>query len=337
MILEIVIAASPPVVVAFNHQVVNEALALGVWKHFACWEEPILEIFYGLLSAFEAGKIILAQKHHLNYNYNLLSIFLQRKEALLHELTILPEVLRAVPTQHLDLLCRQFKGCLLKLDTLAWRVRQEETEVDVDQVTFYVNHDVAVMSILYLEDVADQGVSCKRLAKILSCCFESLASWGTKLVLKVINNPYVLATKLLLDAGYTEWVITDFDEPTPLPSCQYLVWFKPQVQLLGLENLVELTDKLYRKLLLPYVIISFDYNAEEFPGQEVTIWGISPDSLLLFLGCLWKYIFSILFVNPTLHLTGQLIRLSILPPGPPAPLALGLLAAALQTRLLQIN
>ena len=43
-------------------------------------------------------------------------------------------------------------------ETYAWPDVEEETEVDVDDVSLAVDHDVPVVSVLDLEDVAGDGV-----------------------------------------------------------------------------------------------------------------------------------------------------------------------------------
>ena len=93
MVLEIVIAASPPVVIALNNKIVNESLTLRIREHFPRREEPILEVLDSLLAALEAREVVLTQEHHLDYYYYFLSILLQSQKALLHQLPILTEVL----------------------------------------------------------------------------------------------------------------------------------------------------------------------------------------------------------------------------------------------------
>ena len=53
---------------------------------------------------------------------------------------------------------------------------------------------------------------------------------------------------------------------TAVRSCRYdLVRLHPEVAPLELEDLINLTHKLHRKLLLPHVIVSFDHYAEQAP------------------------------------------------------------------------
>lgn len=68
------------------------------------------------------------------------------------------ERLAVDPAEHLDVLERELEGCGLEAD-VARRIRQHKAEVDVDEVAVAVNQDVAVMSILDLEQVGDDGVT----------------------------------------------------------------------------------------------------------------------------------------------------------------------------------
>lgn len=76
MVLEVVIAARTPIVVALGNETVNEALCFAVAEHLAFREEPILQILDSLLAALEAWQVILAEEHHLNEHYDLVCVFL---------------------------------------------------------------------------------------------------------------------------------------------------------------------------------------------------------------------------------------------------------------------
>ena len=158
MVLEVVVAASPPIVVAFHDQVVDESLALRVGEHLAGGEESVLQISDRLLAALEAWEVVLAEEHHFNDYDDLFCVLLQCQEAVLHQLTVFAEVLRPVAAKYLDLLRRELERGLLELDALAWRIRQEEPKVNVHYVAFNVDHDVSVVSVLDLQDVAQKRV-----------------------------------------------------------------------------------------------------------------------------------------------------------------------------------
>jgi len=175
MVLEVVIAACSPVIVAFDDEVIDESLALRAREHLSRWEEPVLEVPDGLLAAFEARQVVLSQEHHFNDDDDLLGVLLECHEALLHQLSVFAEVLRSVAAEHLNLLRCELEGSLLKLHALAWCVREEESKVNVHYVAFNVNHDISIVSVLDLKDVAKQGVGGQRFAEIVASCFVRLA------------------------------------------------------------------------------------------------------------------------------------------------------------------
>lgn len=62
-------------------------------------------------------------------------------------------------TQHLNVLRRELEGSRLKPD-VPWRIGKHEAKIYVDEVAVAVDEDVAVVSILDLEKIGDDGVTC---------------------------------------------------------------------------------------------------------------------------------------------------------------------------------
>lgn len=56
----------------------------------------------------------------------------------------------------------------------SWRSREDVTEIDMDNMSETVNEDIPVMSVLNLKEIADQGVACHTLNKILLSFQEEL-------------------------------------------------------------------------------------------------------------------------------------------------------------------
>lgn len=63
-------------------------------------------------------------------------------------------------SQNLDVLERQLEWRCLKAD-VSGRVGKHEAKVDVDQMAVTVDEDVAIMAILDLQEICNDGVSCK--------------------------------------------------------------------------------------------------------------------------------------------------------------------------------
>jgi len=49
--------------------------------------------------------------------------------------------------------------CFLKVDS-SWSNRQNESEINVNDMSSIVNKDVSIVSIFDLQDVAHKGISC---------------------------------------------------------------------------------------------------------------------------------------------------------------------------------
>ena len=95
----------------------------------------------------------------------------RRVEALAKELAELV-VRRAVEApEDLDVLQRELERRRLEAD-VAWRVREHEPEVDVDEVPVAVEEDVAVVPVLDLQQVRDEGVARERLGEVALCADE---------------------------------------------------------------------------------------------------------------------------------------------------------------------
>ena len=74
-----------------------------------------------------------------------------------HQLLELVKRFRPIPTQHLNVFLSQFKGSRFEIK-VAWRVAEHESEVYVDHVALGVQQNVAVVSVLDLENVAQETI-----------------------------------------------------------------------------------------------------------------------------------------------------------------------------------
>jgi len=57
----------------------------------------------------------------------------------------------------------ELERSLFELQAFAWCVRDKESVVDVDDVAFAIDHDILVVPILYLKNVAYERVGGKRI------------------------------------------------------------------------------------------------------------------------------------------------------------------------------
>ena len=156
LVLEIIITISSPVIVALCHESINELLALGIIEHPSSREEAIFELLDGLLATLEARQIVLTQEHHFNNDDDLLGALLKSHEALPHQLSEFSELLGAVTSENLNQFRIQFERSRFELQALAWRIRQKETEVNVEEMPLNIKHDVLIVPVLDLENVAHE-------------------------------------------------------------------------------------------------------------------------------------------------------------------------------------
>jgi len=133
------------------------------------WQDAVLQVADEVLTQDEARQIVEAHEHHLNKLDDLIRMFLDGHEAEAHLLTELLEPLVLDASKDFNHFTSQLERCLLKLNAFAWRVGEKEAEVNVHDVAFDVDQDVPIVTVLDLENVADQGVSCERPTEVILC------------------------------------------------------------------------------------------------------------------------------------------------------------------------
>jgi len=79
-------------------------------------------------------------------------------------LEVLEEV-RVGAAHHVDEFDRQFEWRALKLH-ITWRVVEDEAVVNVEQTTVAEHHDIAIVAILDLQQVAHERIGRQRLDEI---------------------------------------------------------------------------------------------------------------------------------------------------------------------------
>jgi len=79
-----------------------------------------------------------------------------------------------ISAQYIDELLGQLEIGRLEAHVFAGRPVEDESEVDVDEMALLIDHDIAIMSVLDLQDVADDAVGSETLGEIESCLLELL-------------------------------------------------------------------------------------------------------------------------------------------------------------------
>ena len=89
----------------------------------------------------------------------------RRLKPFLEQLLKLPKRRRLDPSQHFNILQREFERGSLE-PNISRRVGKHETKIDMDEMSVAVEEDVAVVPVFDLEEVGDERVSCERLCKV---------------------------------------------------------------------------------------------------------------------------------------------------------------------------
>ena len=129
-------------------------------------------------------------------------------------------------------------------------------------MTFCINHDIAVVSIFDLKNIANKTISSKRLTEIQPCLLKGFGPLTSKLICKIMNKPGISTSKLFFNTRYCHTILNKFKYSTLLTSTNYFIRFKPQIKFLLLENRINLTYQLNSKLILSDLIIRLNHNTK---------------------------------------------------------------------------
>lgn len=105
------------------------------------------------------------------------------------------KLVRSYPSHDLNLLSGQFEGSSLKLKAFARSIRQKKSVIYVQKVSIDVNHDVVIVSISNLENVANKTVGSQGLHVIVSRLSERLCVSSMN-PSEVLNKWHILAQSL---------------------------------------------------------------------------------------------------------------------------------------------
>ena len=119
--------------------------------------------------ALERGE--LGAEHKVARIAKLISVRPDRQESLDCELGEHPVSLRSPSAHQADHLMVELERAWLELDS-TWANVEEEAEINMDDVAFPVNHDVSIVTVLDLKDIACDGICRHRLDEVQSSFLE---------------------------------------------------------------------------------------------------------------------------------------------------------------------
>ena len=86
-------------------------------------------------------------------------MLIQGLEALDHTISEACESVPLWSTENTNKLSCQFEWCSLEMNSFAGCIGQHKAKIYMNQVTFPVYDDIRIVSVFYLQDVADKLVS----------------------------------------------------------------------------------------------------------------------------------------------------------------------------------
>ena len=186
---------------------------------------------------------------------------------------------RVVAVHHLEIFSRELERGRLKVYTSGGR-GQHEVEVDVYHVSVVVQQDVAVVPVLHLQDVRQDGVPGERLDEVPLRLPEPRLAGRAKPSLEVL--PQARAPRRpALDGVDGRSVGDSLDERRRGALRDDLEGTDPERQPGLAVNLAKLPRELNREELLPAVVSSLDDDRLEGPPGECTVRARRPNPLHL--------------------------------------------------------
>lgn len=153
----------------------------------------------------------------------------------------------------------ELEGNRLQTHVFAGRPVEDEPKVDVHQMAVLVNQDVAVVTILDLQDVRDDSVCSQRIDEVESCSLEFIGALRPIPLQEVLVQ---IQLKSLAQLVTRLRVGHDFDD-----SAQQLfessvrdapVREHKQVKLALLKDLLEMFDKLHGENVLSQIVLGLE-------------------------------------------------------------------------------
>ena len=173
-VLDAIVPDGAPIVDTLLDETICELEALFVSESLAVREQVLFHYTNRFFSLFETWKILLSHHHHFDQNYYFVGMFLEGHEASLQEFAELLKLLRLLAAEDINEFLGQLEWCFFKLKALPREAGQQESEVDVDNVTLVVDQDVLVVSVFYLKNIANERVGCQTLTECILSFLEVL-------------------------------------------------------------------------------------------------------------------------------------------------------------------
>ena len=157
-------------------------------------------------------------------------------------------------------------------------------------MTFNINQDVAVVSVFYLQDVADKRVSSQWVAKVVDCYRSPFGLFvSAELFIEIVIQCRKLTSQFhafLFDSVDTECIAYHLDKSTSCSGWNDLIWSQPKRAFGLFKNLLHAADHLHCKLFLANVVVWLDNHLDKTPRSESAKRRVPANSFFLFFGSL---------------------------------------------------
>jgi hypothetical protein len=163
-VLELVVLSRAPRVERTRDQ------RLGVCDALALREIHCKSLFERVnhgLTSLQTGQT-RARQHNLDQGHDALLMFAHLEEALDKYGLEVAEGGTLRPAHQINVLARQFERRRFEVESTG-RVPQHEAVVDVDQMSLLVEHDVAVVTVFDLQQVAHDGIARQAVHELFHC------------------------------------------------------------------------------------------------------------------------------------------------------------------------
>lgn len=215
--------------------------------------------------------------HHLLHRVvDMLLVLPHHQERLDHQVEVQAERLTVDrPAHDFDHLLSQLEIGTFELHIPGWGDIEDKPKVNVDEVALVVDEDVAVMAVLYLQDVRDNRVGRLRLYEIVAGLLEIQVVFRAEFVDEVLVQRLFVD---LADSVSGEGVGHAFDDTADVElftrairDC--FVRVQEQIQVVLLKDLLHESDDLQGQAVLPDIVEHFEDAGDLGSGCFGGHWG----------------------------------------------------------------
>lgn len=165
-----------------------------------------------------------------------------------------------VPTHDVNELLGQFEIGALKAHVFARGPIEDEPEIDVDDVAPIIDHDVAIVSVLDLKDVANHRIGREGFYEVEPCKLEFIAVLVPELFEEILVQIDLKGLAQLISRVGVRYTLNDTPEGLVISStvADALIRGNKEVEVALFEDLLEKCDNLESDDVLSKIIVHLE-------------------------------------------------------------------------------